>query len=144
MVVETQRGRDSRGRRGLRDEPDERLNRLTRAVIGAAIAVHRELGPGLMEAVYENALCLELTDRGIPFEHQHLATVSYRGRAVGHLRLDLLVADELVVELKAVDALLPIHQAQVVSYLRATGLHLALLINFNVRTLHNGVKRILA
>ena len=127
-----------------RDEPEQRLNQLTRAVIGAAIDVHRALGPGFLESVYENALCLELHERGIPFEHQPLITVAYRGRPVGQARLDLLVAGELIVELKAIDAILPIHQAQVVSYLRATGLRLGLLINFNVHSLRNGIKRILA
>jgi GxxExxY protein len=127
-----------------RDEPEERLNQLTRGVIGAAIEVHRALGPGFLEAVYETALCLELRERGVPFEQQALITVTYRGRPVGQARLDLLMAGELIVELKAVDAVLPIHTAQVVSYLRAAGLRLGLLINFNVHSLHNGVKRILA
>lgn len=97
-----------------------------------------------MESVYEQALCLELHDRGVPFEQQALVTVSYKGRHVGQARLDLLVDKELIVELKAADALLPIHHSQVVSYLRATGLQLGLLINFNVIVLKSGIKRIVA
>jgi GxxExxY protein len=102
------------------------------------------MGPGFLESVYEQALCLELVDRGIPFEQQALVTVSYKDRPVGQARLDLLIAKELIVELKAVDTLLPIHHSQVVSYLRATGLQLGLLINFNVLVLKSGIKRIIA
>lgn len=101
------------------------------------------MGPGFLESVYEQALCLELHDRGIPFEQQALVTVSYKGRPVGQARL-VLVDKELIVELKATDALLPIHHSQVVSYLRATGLQLGLLINFNVLILKSGIKRIVA
>ena len=90
------------------------------------------MGPGFLESVYEQALCLELHDRGVPFEQQAMVTVSYKGRPGGQARLDLLVDKELIVELKAADAQLPIHLSQVVSYLRATGLQLGLLINFNV------------
>ena len=88
-----------------------------------------------MESVYEQALCVELRNRSIVYESQLAVTISYKGQPVGQARLDLLVGNELVVELKAVEALLPIHHAQVVSYLRATGRHLGLLINFNVPSL---------
>jgi len=112
---------------------------LAHRVIGAAIEVHRVLGPGYLESVYEEALCLEMEARGIPFVRQYPIGVDYKG---GEARLDLLVGGILVVELKAVDALGPIHTAQVLSYLKATGRELALLINFNTVLLHKGIKRV--
>lgn len=123
-------------------EAEDEINRLSYSVIGAAIEVHHELGPGFLESTYEEALCIELRLRDMPFVRQPLVTVGYKGHDVGEARLDLLVGGVLVVELKAVDALLPIHSAQVLSYLRATGHHLGLLINFNVRVLTDGIKRI--
>jgi len=115
---------------------------LARQVIGAAIEVHRALGPGFLESVYEEALCVELGLRRIPFARQVAVGVAYKGTAVGESRLDLLVGGRLIVELKAAESLLPIHSAQVLSYLRATGNQLALLINFNVPVLKGGIKRI--
>ena len=112
-------------------------------VIGAAIEVHRELGPGLPEALYERSLCAELRRRNIPYECQVLVPVSYKGELVGEFRLDLLVAGELIVELKAVDVLLPIHKGQTITYLKLLHQPLALLINFNVRVLADGVKRVI-
>ena len=100
------------------------------------------LGPGFLESVYEEALCVELALRGIHFLRQVLVAVDYKGHPVGESRLDLLIEGTLVVELKAVDALAPVHSAQMISYLRATGHHLGLLINFNVPLLKDGVKRI--
>ena len=123
-------------------EPDQKLDRLAHEVIGAAIEVHRQLGPGLLESVYEEALCIELTLRGIPFVRQPTIAVSYKGRPVGESRLDLLVGGSLIVELKAVEALASIHSAQVISYLRITGHRLGLVINFNVSLLRDGIKRI--
>ena len=120
------------------DEPDE----LTYAVIGAAIEVHRILGPGFLEAVYEDAICIELSDRGITFDRQTPVPILYKGRSIGDHRLDLLIERRLVVELKAVDALQRIHTAQVISYLKATKLHTGLLINFNSDVLRDGIKRI--
>jgi GxxExxY protein len=125
-----------------RDEPSEELDQLAHAVIGAAIEVHRILGPGFLESVYEDALCVELELRGIPFANQKEIKLYYKGHDVGKDRLDVLVAEKLIVELKAVEALAPIHSAQVISYLKATGLHLGLLINFNVPVLKNGIKRV--
>ncbi len=101
------------------------------------------LGPGYLESVYEEALAIELGLRGIGFRRQVPVTVSYKGREVGTARLDFLVEEILVVELKAVDDLAPIHLAQVLSYLKATSLPLALLINFNVPVLRDGIKRII-
>lgn len=123
-------------------EPDPRTGALARAVIGAAIEVHRHLGPGFLEGVYEEALCVELQLRGIPFERQRLARVEDKGQAVGEVRLDLLVAGCLVVELKAVREVAPIHRAVVVSYLKATRTRLALLINFKVPRLRHGIQRV--
>ncbi len=130
--------------RPLIHEPRPELNRLSEAVIGAAIEVHRALGPGLLESVYEESMCVELTLRGIPFTRQPRVELSYKGHAVGTGRLDLLVQDELVVEIKAVDALNPIHRAQVISYLKTTGYRLGLLINFNVRVLKDGIVRLVS
>lgn len=115
---------------------------LSRAVIGAAIEVHRALGPGFLESVYEKALDIELKSRGIPFVRQHPVGVAYKGQLVGEGQLDFLVDNQLVIELKAVEALLPIHSAQLLSYLKATQCRIGLLINFNVPILVKGVKRL--
>jgi GxxExxY protein len=119
------------------------LNALSHAVIGAAIEVHRTLGPGFLESVYEEALCVELKLRGISFESQVEVGVQYKGEPVGVGRLDILVAGALIVELKAVETLAPIHEAQLLSYLKATGHRLGLLMNFNIPVLRNGLKRII-
>ena len=118
-------------------------NELTEAVIGAAIEVHRELGPGLLESAYGQAMCRELSLRGIPFECQKPMPLRYKGVALDcGYRLDLLVDGRLVVEIKAIEKLAPIHEAQVLTYLKLGGFHLALLINFNVEVLRLGIKRI--
>jgi GxxExxY protein len=123
-------------------EPSPELDGLAKSVIDAAIEVHRQLGPGFLESVYEEALAVELTVREILFERQKSVAVSYKGRVVGDGRIDLLVGGELLVELKAAEALAPIHKAQVISYLKATGLQLGLLINFNVPVLRSGIQRV--
>lgn len=125
-----------------RSEPDVGLDRLARGVIGAAIEVHRLLGPGFLESVYEEALCVELVLRGVPFVRQCPISVEYKGHAVGEARMDLVVGGVLVVELKADDGLCGIHTAQVLSYLKASGMRLGLLINFNVGLLKDGLKRV--
>src|ERR1041384_3911884 len=102
-------------------EPDPRLNVITNAVIGAAIEVHRTLGPGFDELVYEEALVIELGLRGISYARQAPVEVRYKSQLVGQGRIDLLIEGQVVVELKAVEALAPIHTAQVISYLKATG-----------------------
>ncbi|NJK68442.1 MAG: GxxExxY protein [Microcoleus sp. SU_5_3] len=134
-------------RRGAEDaergELGEDINELTYAVIGAAMEVHKELGPGFLEAVYENSLREELRRREIPFEPQPTINVFYKGVLVGEGRYDMLVANTLVVELKSVQTILPIHEAQVVSYLKMTGYPLGLLINFNVRFLRDGIRRLI-
>ena len=126
-----------------REEPSEELDRLAYAVIGAAIEVHRLLGPGFLESVYEGALCVELQQRGIPFVRQPVVAVTYKGQRVGEGRIDLLVGNALIVELKAVEKLTSIHSAQVISYLKMTNQKLGLLINFNVPILKEGIKRII-
>ena len=130
---------DAAGRR----EPAPELNRLTELFIGAAIEVHRHLGPGLLESVYEEALCVELALRDVPFERQPSVELVYKGHRVGQGRLDLLIDGQLIVELKAVEALNEVHRAQVISYLKTTGRTLGLLINFNVPVLRSGIKRII-
>jgi|GEM_PF-158175 len=123
-------------------EPDADTDRVAQEVIGAAIEVHRALGPGFLESVYEQAMSVELGLLGIAFERQVPVAVTYKGHSIGEGRLDLLVDGKLVVELKAVDQFAPIHTAQVMSYLKATGHRLGLLINFNVIRLKDGVKRV--
>ena len=127
----------------MRREPDSATDTLAREVIGAAIEVRKALGPGYLESVYEEALCIELRLRGIDFEQQYDVSVSYKGHPVGNGRIDILVKECLIVELKAVEALMPIHKAQVISYLRATKCTLGLLINFNVPVLRNGIQRVI-
>lgn len=118
------------------------LEELIRATIGALLAVHRELGAGMSEAVYAAAVGVELTERGIAFEDEKTFAVRYRGRFLRHQRVDLLVDGRLVVEIKSVEALHPVHAAQVVSYMRVTGVRTGLLVNFNVRLLKQGIRRI--
>jgi len=124
-------------------EPDTETDALAHGVIGAAIEVHRVLGPGFLESVYEEAMCIELTARGIPFARQVPIVLRYKGRVVGEYRLDLLVGDRLIVELKAVDVLAPIHGVQLRSYLRVAKRTLGLLLNFNVPLLPQGIRRLI-
>ena len=123
-------------------EPCDEADQIAHAVIGAAIEVHRHLGPGFLEAVYEEALCIELELRGVPFARQARVGVVYKGRPVGEGRIDTIVGDLVVVELKAVRALTPLDRAQAISYLKATRLELGLLINFNVPLLKDGIERV--
>ena len=111
-------------------------------VVDAGMRVHKELGVGFIEATYRNALCIELRVRGIPFEVEKTVIVTYRGQAVSVHRMDLIVDSVVVVELKAVEALGAVHQAQIMSYMRAAGLRAGLLMNFGRLTLKQGLKRI--
>jgi len=111
-------------------------------VIGAAIAVHRELGPGFLEKIYQEALCLELHANGVRFERGRPVSVRYRGVAIPGQRIDLIVAGCVLVELKAVVRIDLAHEAKVISYLKTTNLRLGLLLNFNCRTMKEGIKRI--
>ena len=115
---------------------------LTEEIIGCAIRVHSELGPGLLEATYSTCMSHELALAGIGFEREKVLPVAYRGIFLDcGYRIDLLVASEIVVELKAVDVLVPVHDAQVLTYLKMSGCRLGLLINFNVRLLKDGIRR---
>ena len=115
---------------------------LTERIIGAAIEVHRILGPGLLESVYEEAFCIELELRGLKVERQVELDVLYKGHIIKGLRIDLLVEKQVVVELKSLSKVPEVVLAQVLSYLKATGLKRALLINFGLSKLIDGVKRI--
>jgi GxxExxY protein len=119
------------------------INEVTRAIIGAAIEVHRTLGPGLLESVYEECLARELTLRQIPFERQKALSLEYKGlRLECGYRLDLLVAEMVVVEVKAVDTVPRITEAQLLTYMKLGGWKVGLLINFHVPVLSKGIKRL--
>jgi GxxExxY protein len=126
----------------MRKEPAEEVDALAAVVIDAALEVHRHLGPAFLEAVYDNALCHELSLRGISHERQVVVPVLYKGLAIGEGRIDILVARILVVELKVAPALLAVHWAQLISYLKATGLSLGLLLNFGERRIKTGIRRV--
>ena len=120
----------------------QNINDITEAIIGAAICVHRELGPGLLESAYEVCLAYELTERKLKIERQKALPVVYRGVELDcGYRIDLLVEKQVVVELKAVESLEPIHDAQLLSYLKLSGCEVGLLINFNVKVLKDGIRR---
>ena len=119
------------------------INELTKEVIGAAIEVHRALGAGLLESAYEECLCHELGLRALRFERQKLLPIVFKEVKLDcGYRLDLLVLDSVIVEIKAVEALLPVHEAQLLTYLKIGGWKVGLLINFNVPVLKDGIKRI--
>ena len=120
------------------------INKITEKIIGAAIEVHKALGPGLLESAYESYLVFELAERGLTIEQQKAIPVVYKDVKLDcGYRLDLLVEDQVIVEIKAIEELAPIHQAQLLSYLKLSGLRVGLLINFNAIILKNGIKRII-
>ena len=121
--------------------PDD-LEDVVHRTIGACIAVHAELGPGLLENLYSRAVAAELSFLGIPFDLERVFPVDYRGAVIGHHRLDLLVDSRIVVEIKAVERLSPIHVSQVISYLKVSRAKVGLLMNFNSELLRQGLKRI--
>jgi len=121
----------------------DELNRLSREAIGAAIEVHGTFGPGLLESAYENCLSWELRQRGIAVEYQVPVPIRYKGVTLDEgYRIDLLVEGKLLLELKSIDKVQPIHTAQVLTYLKMTGLKMALILNFNVLLMRSGIKRI--
>jgi GxxExxY protein len=126
-----------------RDELNPQLNDLTEKIIGACIEVHRYLGPGLSEGLYESALCHEFELRGIAYQRQLELPVIYKGKPVGKGFVDLLVEGQVVVELKSCESLSSVHRAQVICYLQITNLKIGLLINFNVAVLKDGIKRVI-
>jgi GxxExxY protein len=123
-------------------EPDPELNRISNLIIGAAIEVHRTLGPGHRESVYEEALAIEMRLRGIPFSRQHSFKVVYKGSVVGTGSLDFLVSEKVIVDLKTIDDFTKRETAQMVSYLTANHKRLAILLNFNVHRLTHGIRRV--
>jgi GxxExxY protein len=121
----------------------ERVDHLSNRVIGAALKVHKELGPGLIESVYETCLCYELSKAGFVPERQVRLPIAYDGVFLdAELRLDIWLERSLIIEVKAVETVLPVHQAQLLTYLKLTGNRLGLLINFNVALLKYGIKRV--
>jgi GxxExxY protein len=126
-----------------RDAETQSFREITERVIGACIEIHRQLGPGLLESAYEECLCYELALLEIHFERQKPLPVKYKSVNLDcGYRLDLVIENRIVIELKAVENLLPIHEAQILTYLKLFGLTLGLLVNFNVPVLKNGIKRV--
>ena len=122
---------------------DSDLNDLSEGIIGCAIEVHRELGPGLLESVYETALCIELKTAAIGFKRQVGIPLYYKGQLISEHRPDLIVADRIVVEIKSITRFDPIHMAVMLTYLRVAQLQLGLLLNFNTPYLRHGVRRVM-
>jgi GxxExxY protein len=124
-------------------QESDRLDQISRRIIGAAIEVHRHLGPGLLESAYQTCLAFELSQRGLRFEQQKSLPIQYKEVKLDcGYRMDFVVEDEIVVEIKAIETLLPIHEAQLLSYLRIAQKKVGLLINFHVPVLKSGLKRI--
>ena len=122
--------------------PEYPERELTQQIIGAFIEVHRHLGPGLLESAYEECACHELALRGLALERQKPLAIDYKGRQVDcAYRMDAVVEGRVLLELKSVDEIAPIHQAQILTYMRLAGLRVGLLVNFNVKILKNGIER---
>lgn len=120
----------------------ERINALTERIIGAAIEVHRVLGPGLLESMYETAMCIELDDRGVKYSHQVSIPAYYKGRLLGDYRVDFIVENLAVVEIKSVTIVLPVFKAQLLTYMRLTAKRVGLIMNFNSRLMKEGIDRL--
>ena len=128
----------------MHDPVAEEVEQAARHVVDAALRIHRTLGPGLLESTYETCMCHELSKRKIAFQRQLHWPILYDGvRLESGLRIDLLVEGQLIVELKAVEQLVPLYEAQLLTYLKLTGLRLGLLINFNVPLMKDGIKRLI-
>ena len=126
-----------------RDETEQRINNITEKIIGAAIEVHKGLGPGLLESAYEECLCYELSQNGLAFERQVPLPVVYKSVKLDcGYKMDLVVENEVIVEIKAVERLIPVHDAQLLSYLKLHNKKVGLLLNFHVPVLKSGLKRI--
>ena len=127
---------------GQRESKDLPENEISGKIIGAAIEVHKRLGPGLLESAYEECLCCEMKLRGIKFERQVALPLNYKGL---HLdcgyRLDLLVEDKIILELKSIESLMPIHEAQLLTYMKLSGMKIGFLMNFNEKLFKSGLKR---
>ncbi len=125
-----------------RDTEATDLNPLTSRIIGCAIAVHRVLGPGLLESLYESAMCIEFDEIGLRYERQKCIPACYKGHLLGDYHVDLVVEDLVIVEIKSVERPIPVFEAQLLTYLRLTEKLVGLLINFNSRLLKDGIKRL--
>ena len=125
----------------VKNKLDEKTEALINNIIGAAIDVHRELGPGYLEKVYEQAMSLELKHRGLSHSTQTPVIVYYKGTKIHGQVLDMIVENKVILELKSVETVLPVHEAQILSYLKSTGLSAGLLINFKERLVKDGIKR---
>ena len=119
----------------------ETLNVVTDRIIGSAIEVHRILGPGLLESIYDTALCIELDDRGVKYARQVRIPALYKGRSLGHYLIDFIVEDVAVVEIKSVANVLPVYGAQLLTYMRLAAKRVGLLMNFNSRLMKEGIQR---
>jgi len=119
----------------------EEINKLTKKIIGCAIEVHRRLGPGLLESIYEKALCIELEHNGFNYERQKTINVTYRNKPQGNYKIDILVENKVVLELKSVDRHDPVFEAQLLSYMKLGNYKIGLLINFNKDLVKNGISR---
>lgn len=120
----------------------EKLEAIGKQIVDAAFQVHKELGPGLLESAYESCMIVELIEKGLKVERQLKLPIIYKGKVIdGGYRLDLVVEDEIIIELKSVDHILPVHEAQLISYLKLSGKRLGFLINFNVDLIKNGISR---
>jgi GxxExxY protein len=129
---------------GMRHQPiPESLNSLSGRAIGCAIEVHRQLGPGLLESVYDRALCVELAHQGLRFLRQVATPLVYRGAVIGEFRLDLLVEGDLIIEVKSVQHVEEVFISQVLTYLKVTNRRLGLILNFNCPTLRSGIRRVI-
>ena len=126
---------------GVSSSKEYPLKEITERIISCAMEVHSTLGPGLLESVYEEALAQELNIRGIVYEKQRAIALKYRGKEIGKHRIDFLIEDEVIVELKAVETMDKIYEAQILTYLKAMDKRVGLLINFNVERLKDGIKR---
>ena len=115
---------------------------ITDRIIGCAIEVHRHLGPGLLESVYESALCVEFRVSSLPFKRQFGIPLYYKGELISEHRPDLIVGDRVIVEVKSVEAVAPIHMAQMLTYLRVASLTMGLILNFNCPTMKQGIRRV--
>jgi GxxExxY protein len=118
------------------------LEQITEKIIGCAIEVHRTLGPGLLEQVYENALCIELSISGLKYQRQVIYPLQYKQKPIGDYRIDLIVEDSIIIEIKSVERIDPLFEAQLLTYLKITNKKVGLLINFNSKLIKEGVKRL--
>jgi GxxExxY protein len=127
-----------------REAPKSENDLLTEQIIGLAIEVHRQLGPGLLESAYEECLCFELKQKGLPFRRQVALPVAYKSvRLDCGYRLGIVIQDQVILELKTVERLLPIHEAQILTYMKLSGIRTGLLLNFNCAVLKDGIRRIM-